>query len=65
MRAILGAMKSTPISEMEASTSVEPRKQSKILSHSKKIKRVPDHPLLDEHQDLKQKQNITKQNTKL
>ena len=53
MRTILGAMKTTPIAEMEKTAGVEPlegRRQTKLLIHAEKIKRMPDHPL---HQKLK------------
>ena len=53
LRTILGAMKTTPIAEMEKTAGVEPfegRKQAKLLIHAEKMKRMPDHPL---HQKLK------------
>ena len=53
LRTILGAMKTTPIAEMEKTAGVEPlegRMQAKLLIHAEKMKRMPDHPL---HQKLK------------
>ena len=53
LRTILGAMKTTPIAEMEKTSGVEPlegRRQVKLLIHAEKMKRMPDHPL---HQQLK------------
>ena len=53
LRTILGAMKTTPIAEMEKTAGVEPfedRRQAKLLIHVEKMKRMPDHPL---HQKLK------------
>ena len=53
LRTILGAMKTTPIAEMEKTAGVEPlegRRQAKLLIHAEKMKRMPDHPL---HQKLK------------
>ena len=53
LRTVLGAMKTTPIAEMEKTAGVEPlegRRQAKLLTHAEKMKRMPDHPL---HQKLK------------
>ena len=53
LRTIFGAMKTTPIAEMEKTAGVEPlegRRQAKLLIHAEKMKRMPDHPL---HQKLK------------
>ena len=53
LRTILGAMKTTPIAEMEKTAGVEQlesNKQAKLLIHAEKMKRMPDHPL---HQKLK------------
>ena len=53
MRTILGAMKTTPIAEMEKTAGIEPlegRRQAKLLIHAEKMKRMPDHLL---HQKLK------------
>ena len=53
LRTILGAMKTTPIAEMEKTAGVEPlesRRQAKLLIHAEKMKRMPDHTL---HQKFK------------
>ena len=53
LRTILGAMKTTPVDEMEKTAGVEPlegRRQAKLLIHAEKMKRMPDLPL---HQKLK------------
>ena len=53
LRTILGAMKTTPIAEMEKTAGVEPlegRRQAKLLIHAEKMKRMQDHPV---HQKLK------------
>ena len=64
LRTILGAMKTTPIAEMEKTARVEPlesRRQAKLLIHADKMKRMPDHPL---HQKLKKpKKTQQQQNT--
>jgi hypothetical protein len=47
-------MKSTPIAAMERTAGVEPlesRRQTKILTHAEKLKRLPDHPLHHKLQD--------------
>ena len=52
LRTILGAMKSTPISELEKTAEVQPledRRQEKILIQGEKLKRLQSHPL---HQKL-------------
>ena len=48
LRTILGAVKTTPIAEIEKTTGVEPmesRRQAKFLIHAEKMKRMLDHPL--------------------
>ena len=48
LRIILGAMKTTPIKEMERTANIEPlnrRRKLKIVSQSEKMKRLPTHPL--------------------
>ncbi|XP_064627880.1 uncharacterized protein LOC135487740 [Lineus longissimus] len=48
LRIILGAMKSTPIADMERTAGIEPlehRRNQKILIHGEKIRRLPSHPL--------------------
>ena len=48
LRAIVGAMKSTPIKEMEKRADLEPlelRRTFKVLTHTEKIRRLPGHPL--------------------
>ena len=56
LRTILGAMKTTPIAEMEKTAGVEPlesRRQAKLHAffiHAEKMKRIPDYPL---HRKLK------------
>ena len=55
LRTILGAMKSTPVAAMEQTAGIEPlesRRQTKILIHAEKLKRLPDHPLHNKLQDL-------------
>ena len=55
LRIILGAMKSTPISEMEKTADIEPlerRRQYKTLTLAEKAKRLPSHPI---HEKLKAK----------
>ena len=50
LRIALGALKTTPIREMEKSTNVEPldrRRKLKILTQAEKSKRLPTHPLHD------------------
>ena len=45
LRTILGAMKTTPVAEMEKTAGVEPlegRRQAKLLIHAEKMKRMPD-----------------------
>ena len=45
---ILGAMKTTPVAEMEKTAGVEPlegRRHAYLLIHAEKMKRMPDHPL--------------------
>ena len=45
LRTILGAMKTTPIAEMETTVGVEPlERQAKLLIHAEKMGRMPDHP---------------------
>ena len=49
-RIITGAMKSTPIQELEATTglqSMEDRRDTKILIQAAKFKRLKDHPMRD------------------
>ena len=41
LRIILGAMKSTPISEMEKTVNIERRRQYKTLTLAEKAKRLP------------------------
>ena len=48
LRAIVGAMKTTPIKEMEKRADLEPlelRRTLKVLSQTGKIRRLPGHPL--------------------
>ena len=48
LRAIVGAMKTTPIKEMEKRADLEPleiRRTLKVLSQTEKIRRLPGHPL--------------------
>jgi len=48
LRLILGAMKSTPVKEMEKTADVEPldtRRERKVLMQCEKMKRLPTHPL--------------------
>ena len=48
LRAIAGAMKTTPIKEMEKTAELEPlelRRTSKVLTQTEKIRRLPGHPL--------------------
>ena len=48
LRNILGAMKSTPIAEMEKTASLQPletRRQGKVLIQGEKMKRLQSHPL--------------------
>ena len=48
LRAIVGAMKTTPIKEMEKRADLEPlelRRTFKVLTQMKKIRRLPGHPL--------------------
>ena len=48
LRAILGAMKTTPISQMEKTATVQPlqdRRNEKLLIQGEKFKRLQDHPL--------------------
>ena len=62
LRTILGAMKTTPIAEMEKTAGLEPlegRRQAKLLIYVEKMKRMPDHPL---HQKLKKKNTHTQKN---
>ena len=47
-RVITGAMKSTPIQELESITgleSLEDRRDTKLLKQAAKFKRLPDHPM--------------------
>ena len=63
LRTILGAMKTTPIAEMEKTAGVEAlegRRQAKRLIHAEKMKRMPDHPL---HQKLKDPTKKTNKKT--
>ena len=49
LRAIVGAMKTTPIKEMEKRADLEPlepRRTFKVLTQTEKIRRQPGHPLL-------------------
>ena len=62
LRTILGAMKTTPIAEMEKTAGVEPlegRSQAKLLIHAEKMKRMPDHPLHQKLKDPTKKQKKT------
>ena len=55
LRIILGAMKSTPIKEMEKTADIQPlenRRQYKILLQGEKAKRLPSHPIHDKLQAL-------------
>ena len=48
LRVILGAMKTTPVHDMEKTASVEPlerRRSLKILIQGEKLRRLPSHPL--------------------
>ena len=48
LRTILGAMKSTPVREMEKTADIEPlekRREYKILAQAEKARRLPSHPL--------------------
>jgi ribonuclease HI len=48
LRIILGAMKSTPVTEMEKTANLEPletRRECKALVQAEKAKRLPSHPL--------------------
>ena len=48
LRAIVGAMKTTPIAEMEKRADIEPletRRGYKVLKQTEKIRRLPGHPL--------------------
>ena len=48
LRTILGAMKSTPVKEMEKTADIEPlekRREYKILAQAEKAKRLSSHPL--------------------
>ena len=48
LRVILGAMKTTPVHDMEKTVKVEPfgrGKSLKILIRGEKVKRLPSHPL--------------------
>ena len=48
LRAIVGAMKTTPITEMEKRADIEPlelRRNFKVLTQTEKLKRLPNHPL--------------------
>ena len=48
LRNILGAMKTTPIAEMEKTASIQPletRRQEKVLIQGEKMKRLQSHPL--------------------
>lgn len=55
LRMVLGAMKSTPITDLEKTADIQPletRRQTKILTQTEKMKRLPSHPLhsrLNEH----------------
>ena len=64
LRTILGAMKTTPIAEMEKTAGVEPlegRRQAKLLIHAEKMKRMPDHPLHQKLKDPTKKKQIEKE----
>ncbi|KAK7108155.1 hypothetical protein V1264_015944 [Littorina saxatilis] len=55
LRTILGAMKTTPITEMEKTASVQPleaRREEKLLIQGEKMKRLESHPLHDKLQAL-------------
>ena len=48
LRSILGALKSTPIAEMERTAAIQPletRRQGKVLTQGEKMKRLQSHPL--------------------
>ena len=48
LRVILGAMKTTPVHDMEKAANVEPlerRRSLKILIQGEKLRRLPSHPL--------------------
>ena len=48
LRMILGAMRSTPINDMEKTANIEPlenRRNTKILTQGEKMRRLPSHPL--------------------
>lgn len=50
LRLILGAMRSTPIQEMEKAANLEPlgrRRDLKVLMQGEKLRRLPSHPLHD------------------
>ena len=55
LRTIMGAMKSTPITEMEKTASIPPletRRKEKLLIQGEKMKRLRSHPLHDKLQSL-------------
>jgi len=55
LRIILGAMKTTPIREMEKTADLEPleaRREYKALAQAEKAKRLPSHPLHKKLQSL-------------
>ena len=54
LRTILGAMRSTPVSDMQKVTDLQPlemRREQKTLIQGEKMKRLPSHPL---HQKLRE-----------
>lgn len=58
LRIMTGAMKSTPITSMEATTglqSLDERREEKILKQTEKYKRLPEHPMNEKLKDLTQK----------
>ena len=55
LRIILGAMKTTPISQMEMTADLEPleaRREYKALLQAEKLKRLPSHPLHEKLEGL-------------
>ena len=55
LRLILGAMKTTPVKDMETTANIEPldtRRDLKLLTQAEKIRRLCNHPL---HNKLQEK----------
>ena len=60
-RTITGAMRSTPIQELETITgleSMETRRDTKILCQAAKFKRLPNHPMKDRISQLTKKKHL-------